>query len=381
MKIPFLDLKAQYQTIKTEIDAAIQRVVDSGHFILGENVRALEREVADYYGCPYAVGVASGTDAIHLSLRALGIGPGDEVITTPFTFIGTAEAIIYTGARPVFVDIDSQTFNIDPNRIEEYLKKKPSARPKAILPVHLYGQPADMEGIMKLADRYGLRVVEDCAQAIGAEFANKRIGGFGDAGCLSFYPTKNLGAYGDGGMVITKNETLYMSLLSLRTHGAGEGYQHQEVGYNSRLDEVQAAILRVKLRYLEEWTKRRREIASLYTEALVGTGVLTPLEPPDTRGVFHQYTIRVPKGRDRLHQKLWEKGIMTMIYYPIPLHLQKAFEGLGYKKGDFPEAERAAEEVLSIPIYPELSEEDIKLMVKALKDAIKEGKGAGRPMP
>ncbi len=373
MKIPFLDLKVQYQTIKTEIDAAIQRVVDSGHYILGENVRALEREVAEYCGCPYAVGVASGTDALHLSLRALGIGPGDEVITTPFTFIGTAEAIIYTGARPIFVDIDPRTFNIDPNRVEDYIRRRLETgdwrletRPKAILPVHLYGQPADMEGIMKLADRYGLRVVEDCAQAIGAEFANKRIGGFGDAGCFSFYPTKNLGAYGDGGMVVTKNETLYRRLLSLRTHGAGEGYQHQEVGYNSRLDEVQAAILHVKLRYLEEWTKRRREIASLYTEALAGTGVLTPLEPPDTRGVFHQYTIRVPKGRDRLHQRLREKGIITMIYYPIPLHLQKAFKGLGYKKGDFPEAERAAREVLSLPIYPELPEEQVKEVVEAV---------------
>ncbi|MBI5166149.1 MAG: DegT/DnrJ/EryC1/StrS family aminotransferase [candidate division NC10 bacterium] len=378
MKIPFLDLKAQYQTIRTEIDAAIQKVVESGHYILGENVRALEREVAKYCGCSYAVGVASGTDALHLSLRALGIGPGDEVITTPFTFIGTAEAIIYTGARPVFVDIEPQTFNIDPNRVEDYLKKKPSAishqpsaRPKAILPVHLYGQPADMEGIMKLADRYGLKVIEDCAQAIGAEFAQKRVGSFGDAGCLSFYPTKNLAAYGDGGMVVTNDEALYRHIRALRNHGSEGRYDHGEIGYNSRLDELQAAILRVKLRHLEEWTKRRREIASLYTEALPGSGVVTPIEPPDTRGVFHQYTIRIPEGRDRLHQRLGEKGIITMIYYPIPLHLQKAFRGLGYKKGDFPEAERAADEVLSLPIYPELSEEEIQLGVQALKDGIK----------
>jgi dTDP-4-amino-4,6-dideoxygalactose transaminase len=360
--IPVLDLKAQYQTIREEMDSAVHAVLESGHFVLGPNVRALEQEVAQFCGCEYGVGVASGTDALRLAIDALEIGPGDEVITTPFTFVASANTISRAGALPVFADIDPRTFNLDPKLVERAITE----RTKAILPVHLFGHLADMDALMELAVRYGLPVLEDSAQAIGATYNGRSACSFGIVGSLSFYPTKNLGAYGDGGMAVTCSSEMADQLDVLRRHGGRVKYYHERLGYNSRLDELQAAILRVKLRHLEEWTAQRRRVAARYNELLADLPVAIPYEAPGMRHIYHQYTIRAPR-RDELRTFLKDRGIGTMIYYPLPLHLQEMYAVLGLGEGTFPEAEQAAREVLSLPIYPELTGEQLQEVATAIR--------------
>jgi dTDP-4-amino-4,6-dideoxygalactose transaminase len=361
--IPILDLRGQYESIKDEINEAIQGVLESGHFILGPNVEALEKEVAEYCQCRRGVGVASGTDALRLSLHALGIGPGDEVITTPFTFIATANTISHCGARPVLVDIDSRTYNIDPAAIEAAITE----RTKAIVPVHLYGQPADMDPITELAEAHELYVIEDAAQAIGAHYKGQQVGSIGHAACLSFYPTKNLGAYGDGGMVVTNDTALAEKVNILRRQGSKKKYHAEVLGFNSRLDSLQAAILGVKLKYLDEWNEARRRVARHYNELLADLPVTTPYESPDAYHVYHQYTIRAPQ-RDSLAAYLKERGIGTMIYYPVPLHLQGLYASLGYRKSSLPASEAASREVLSLPMYPELTEAQQREVAQAIRE-------------
>lgn len=367
-KIKFLDLVGQYKSIKKEIDGAIKKVLDSGYFIGGKEVEKFENEIAKLSGTKYAIALNSGTDALFLSLKALGVGPGDEVITTPFTFIATAEVIADLGAKPIFVDIQPNTFNIDPSKIKKKLTKKT----KAILPVHLFGQITDMTEIMKIARKYKLRVIEDAAQAIGAVYEGKKAGAIGDAGCFSFYPTKNLGAYGDGGMLTTNNKKMAEKIRLLRNHGSSpkEKYLNLVFGSNSRLDAIQAAILRVKLKHLKRWSQRRLEKAIYYTAFLSKiSDIVPPHIAPHRSHIFHQYTIRVKGGkRDKLKKYLKERGIPVMVYYPLSLHLQPAFKYLKYKKGDFPEAEKASREVLSIPIYPELSQKEQNFIIKKIKE-------------
>ena len=374
MTVPVLDLKTQYQRIRQEIDEAVQSVLASGQFVLGPNVRALEEELATSLGVARAITLASGTDALHLAIRILGIGAGDFVLTSPFTFVATATAISYTGAQPVFADIHPETFALHPDRVAEYLAGKglgpmPEGRVKAMLPVHLYGLPADMDPLLRLAREYRLRVVEDAAQAIGAEYRGRRVGGLGDVGCFSFYPTKNLGAFGDGGLATTQDPELAEHILRLRAYGGRDRYVHEELGFNSRLDEIQAAILRVKLRFLAEWNGRRRAIAARYREVLAGLPIGLPTESADALHVYHQFTIRVP-DRDRVQRRLAELGVRTTVYYPIPLHLQPMYRHLGYRVGDFPEAERAAREVLSLPIYPELTDLQVDAVAEACKRSL-----------
>ena len=396
MQVPLLDLKAQYQRIKGEINAAIQKVLDSQQFILGPSVKKLEEEIASYCQTHFAVGVASGTDALILSLRAAGIGIGDEVITSPFTFFATAGAIHNIGARPVFVDIKPDTFNIDPDKLCQYLETRfsnkdsvrESGRLKAIIPVHLFGQMADMRPILEVAQKYGLKVIEDAAQAIGAEYENRRAGSFGELGCFSFFPSKNLGGYGDGGMVVTNDEKLAQKVRMLRVHGSRSRYEHSVVGYNSRLDSLQAAVLRVKLRYLDEWSEKRRRNASYYNELFRQAGltgndssgnssdgpIIVPQALKGRRHTYHQYTIRVREGRrDELRKFLTEKGVGTAIYYPLPLHLQRCFRYLGYNEGDFPVAETLCKEVLSLPVYPELTSEMQEYVVDKVREFFKKG--------
>lgn len=366
MSVQMVDLKIQFETIKDEITNAVLGVMGSTHFILGPQGKALEDEIAGYHGVKHAVAVASGTDALHLALLAAGVKRGDEVITTPFTFIATAEAISYVGAVPVFVDIDPDTFNIDIAQIEPAITKKT----KAIIPVHLYGQSVDMDGLMKLAKKHNLKVVEDCAQSFGAEFRGKKTGTFGDFGCFSFFPSKNLGGYGDGGMVITDDTKLAEHLLSLRNHGSKVRYYHDEIGFNSRLDEIQAAIIRVKMKYIDVYNGKRNNNAVLYNKYLAASGIQTPSEQQGTKHVFHQYTIKI-KNRDAVKKRLDDgKVTSSMIYYPVPLHLQAAYKELGMMPGSLPKAEQAAQEVLSLPMYPELTEEQIKQVADAVKKAI-----------
>lgn len=348
--IPFVDLKAQYTGIKDEVDAAIQGILDTCQFTLGSEVAAFEQEFAAYCQAKAGIGVNSGTSALHLALLAAGIGPGDEVITTPFTFVATVAAIDYTGAKTVFVDIDPGTFTIDAKAIEAAI----TDRTKAILPVHLYGQPADMDPILDIAKRHGLVVIEDAAQAHGAEYKGRRAGSIGDMGCFSFYPGKNLGAYGEGGMVVTNNADYTRTIRMLRDWGAEQKYQHVLKGYNYRLEGMQGAILRVKLRHLETWTEARRTAAANYHELLSDSGVPTPEAMPYARHVYHIYAIRT-RQRSEWQQALQAKGIQTGIHYPIPVHLLPAYADLGYIKGDFPHSERAADEVLSLPMFPELT--------------------------
>jgi dTDP-4-amino-4,6-dideoxygalactose transaminase len=361
MSIPILDLQAQYRAHKDEIDAAILGVVESGHYILGPNVKALEGEIAAYVGCQHAVGVASGTDALQLALVALGIGPGDEVITTPFTFIATASTISHTGATPVFVDVDPHTFNLVPALVEAAV----TPRTRAVVPVHLFGQMVEMQPILEIARRHGLKVIEDAAQAIGAEENGRRAGSLGDAACFSFYPTKNLGAYGDGGMVTTNDPEIAGRLDVLRRQGSTKKYHNEVLGYNSRLDEIQAALLRVKLRYLDDWAVGRQRVAQRYGELLPGLPVRPPVERTDARHVYHQYTIRAAR-RDELQAHLKAQGIGTMVYYPVPLHRLPLYAGLGYREGSLPESEGAAREVLSLPIYPELTDDQIEAVAGAV---------------
>jgi len=364
MPVAFFDIRRQNQSIKNEIASVISRVIDSGRFILGENVAGLEKEIAAYCGAKFAVGLASGTDALHLALRACGIKEGDEVITSPFTFVATAEAIAYCGATPIFVDIEPKTFNLLPSAV----KKAVTKRTRAVLPVHLYGQACDMAAIMDISRNHGLFVIEDCAQAIGAEYKGIKVGSFGQVGCFSFFPTKNLGCFGDGGMVVSNDEKIVNEIKVLRGHGSRKTYHYDIVGYNSRLDELQAAVLRLKLVSLENYTRLRLRNAALYHKHLKNIRQISlPFEQPERRHVFNQFTIRV-KDRDGLFEFLKSKGIGSMVYYPLSLHLQKAFAALGNKPGAFPESEAAQEEVLSLPIYPELAEPEIDEVCSAINE-------------
>jgi dTDP-4-amino-4,6-dideoxygalactose transaminase len=362
--IPFVDLKAQYQSIKPEIGEAIDRVLESTQFVLGPEVAAFEQEFAAFCQTDRAIGVNTGTSALHLALLAAGILPGDEVITVPFTFVATTAAIVYAGARPVFVDVDPATFNMDPNRIEAAI----TTRTRAILPVHLYGQPANMDPIMEIARRHNLVVIEDACQAHGAEYNGRRAGSIGDLGCFSFYPGKNLGAYGEGGAVTTNNPDFARNVRMLRDWGTESKYHHLVKGYNFRLEEIQAAVLRVKLRHLEGWTEARRTCAARYTELLRGSGVQTPAERSGVRHVFHLYAVRT-RQREALQQSLRAEGVQTGIHYPIPVHLQPAHADLGHMAGDFPYSEAAAAEVLSLPMYPELTPVQQRQVAEAVKRA------------
>jgi dTDP-4-amino-4,6-dideoxygalactose transaminase len=354
--IPLIDLKAQYLSIRPEIDAAIRNVLENGAFILGAEVEAFEQEFAAYCGAKFGIGVNSGTSALHLALLAAGVGEGDEVITTPFTFVATAAAIRYAGARPVFVDIEPDSFNLDPARIEEAV----TAKTKAILPVHLFGQPADMDPILEIARRRRLLVIEDAAQAHGAEYQDRRAGSLAHLACFSFYPTKNLGACGEGGMVVTDNPEFDRSIRLLRDWGSEKRYHYTLHGFNYRLEGLQGAILRVKLRRLDEWTEARRANACRYGDLLRGSGIRLPRPlPRTTRHVYNNYTIRTSR-RDRLQQCLLERGVQTGIYYPVPLHLQEAYRYLGHAAGDFPESEKAAVDVLSIPVSAGLTAEQVE---------------------
>jgi len=362
--VPMVDLKRQYQGIKKEIFQVITEIFSNGQYILGPRVSEFEKKIADYYGVSEAVGVASGTDAIHLSINALGIGEGDEVITTPFTFFATVEAILYTGARPVFVDVEQDTFNMDAGQIEAKITDKT----RAILPVHIFGQMADMEEISKIAKRHGLKVIEDCAQSFGANLNGKKAGSFGNTGCFSFYPSKNLGGYGDGGIIILNDTKIADEVRKLRNHGSKSSYIHENVGFNSRLDEIQAGILLVKLKYIDEYNIARRQKAALYTE-LLSDKVKCPVEKKGAYHVFHQYTIRSNK-RHEIQKRLRDKRVSSVVYYPVPLHLQDALRFLGYREGDFPVTEKSAKEVLSLPIYPELEESVIEKIAEIIKAVI-----------
>ncbi len=368
--IPILDSKRQYKQIGDKIEKAVCDVLRSGSYILGPNSKEFEKNIAEYIGVKHAIGLNSGTDALHIALRALDIGAGDEVITTAFTFVATTEAIGIVGATPVFADIDPDTFNIDPKKIEAAITPKT----KAIIPVHLYGQPCDMDAIMDIAKRYDLYVIEDCCQAIGAEYKGQKVGTFGEFGCYSFYPTKNLGGMGDGGLLITNSDNLKDRAIALRNHGGAIRYHHDEIGLNSRLDEIQAAILNVKLPYIDEWNKKRRENAYRYNKLFENCeDIVIPSELSDTYCVYHQYTVKIP-NRDNVHKMLQESGIGAMLYYPIPLHLQKVHDGMGWKKGDLPYTEKNTEMVISLPMFPELTEEEQKTVAETLIKCVNSSK-------
>lgn len=360
--IKFVDLQRQYKKIGKQIDTAIGNIFIKGDFILGEDVVQFEKEFADYCGVSYAVGVASGTDAILLALKALDIKSGDEVVAPVNSFISSVLPILYLGAKPILIDNDPDTYNIDIKKIEKKITKKT----KAIIAVHLYGQIADMDAIKKLAKKYKLFVVEDACQAHGSIYKKEKSGTFGTIACFSFYPGKNLGAYGDGGAVVTNNQSLAEKVRILRNIGQKEKYLHKLVGYNSRLDTIQAAILRVKLKYLDEWNNNRRELADLYNKLLIDSDIVTPVEQKDVISNYHLYVIRVKK-RDILLNYLYKKNIYCGIHYPIPLHLQDCLRGLKYKKGDFPIAEKYADEILSLPMFPELTKKEVHRIVKEIK--------------
>ena len=361
MKVPLLDLKAQYKTIKDEVLAAIAEVCESQHFALGPAVEKFEQQIAAYCGAPSAVGVSSGTDALLISLMAIDIQPGDEIITTPFTFFATAGSITRRGGRPVFVDVEEKSFNINPAGIEAAI----TDRTKAILPVHLFGQMAPMKPIMDVAGAHDLRVIEDCAQAIGAHQDGRIAGSVGDLGCFSFYPTKNLSAYGDGGLVVTRDEELGSKLKVLRDHGQSPRYFYKMVGGNFRLDAIQAAVLNVKLKYIDAWNARRREIAAQYDKLLADTPVTVPQIEDENVSVYHQYTLEAPR-RDELQAFLQDNGVGCAVFYPKPLHLQDCFSDLGYTAGDMPVAESLCKKVLSLPIFPELTEEQIAYVAEQI---------------
>jgi len=382
MKVPLLDLKSQFVEIEGEIRDAIDRVLDSQYFILGPEVVELEKEVADYSGAAFGVGVASGSDAILLALMALDIGPGDAVVTTPYTFFSTAGSITRLGAAPLFVDVKSDSYNMDPEALKAFLgglTKKGGGyvtadglKVKAVMPVHLYGQAADMDPILDLAKSYSLAVVEDAAQAIGSEYKRRRAGSMGDVGCFSFFPSKNLGAFGDGGMITTSTESVRDKIVMLRNHGSKPKYYHKFVGLNSRLDAIQAVVLRVKLKHLDDWSEGRKKNADLYRKLLSDAGltapdgpVTAPEELPDRRHIYNQFVIRVQK-RDDLRTFLGDHDIGTEIYYPVPLHLQECYASLGYKEGDLPVSEAAANETLALPIYPELTDDMQRFIVEVI---------------
>jgi dTDP-4-amino-4,6-dideoxygalactose transaminase len=379
--IPLLDLKAQYTTIKAEVDAAIAEVVESQHFILGPKVAQCEEAIAAYSGCSQAIGVSSGSDALLACLMAENIGAGDEVITTPFTFFATVGAIARLGATPVFVDIDPATYNLDPSQIPS----KVTGRTRAIIPVHLYGQMADMDAVMRVADDHGLVVIEDAAQAIGAEYKGRRAGSIGHFGCFSFFPSKNLGAAGDAGMVVTSDAERAEKLRRLRAHGSKPKYYHKLVGGNFRLDAIQAAVISAKLPHLDHWTAARQRNAKRYDQLFAAAGLTTaaagspcvtlPTIVTD-RHIFNQYVIRLPR-RDELQATLKRRGIGTEVYYPVPMHLQECFAYLGYGVGAFPESERAARETLALPVYPELTEAQVRYVVECVGDYFAAGSSAG----
>jgi len=353
--IPMVDLQRQYKLLKTEVDAAIQGVLDNTQFILGPKVSLLEEEIASYHGISHAIGVANGTDALLLALRGCGVEEGDEVITTPFTFIATAEVIAALNAVPVFVDIVPGTFNIDPQKIEEKITDKTTA----IVPVHLYGHPADMEPILSIGTKYDLKIIEDCAQAFGAEYRGQKVGTFGDCGCFSFFPSKNLACYGDGGMVIAQNDDIARTVRMLRNHGGSVKYHHELLGYNSRLDEIQAAIVAVKLRRIEEFNDSRRKNADMYRTYIVRDNIVLPSEEPDCKHVYHQFTIRTDR-RDSIAQALKDHDIASAIYYPVPLHKQVVFANSGTETGELKISEQCSRDVLSLPMFPELTEMEIR---------------------
>lgn len=393
MNISLIDLKRQYQTIKEESDKKVLEILSSAQYIMGENVKEFEKEISEYLGVKHSISVGNGTDALVIALKALGIGEGDEVITTPYTFFATAESISIVGATPVFVDVDIDTYNIDPAKIEEKITDKT----KAIMPVHIFGQPCDMDPINKIAKKYNLKVIEDACQAIGAEYKRKMIGGISDIACFSFFPTKNLGCAGDGGMIVTNDDKLATICRALRTHGSGADghkayniihnieedttedkgndntvynplkYYNYLIGQNSRLDEIQAAILRIKLRELDKWNNKRRENARFYNEQLKDTKLVTPFEDKDVKHVYHLYIIQ-SENRAELVNYLKDNGIATGIYYPVPLHLQKAYKNLGYKEGDLPNAEYLSHRTFAIPVFPELTDDEKKYIVEKLKE-------------
>jgi dTDP-4-amino-4,6-dideoxygalactose transaminase len=368
MKVPLLDLKEQNQLLRPEIEAALSRVLDTNGFILGAEVAALEKELADYCETKYAIGCASGSDALLLALMAFDVGYDDEVITTPYSFFASTSSITRLGAVPIFVDIDSQTYNLNVEQVEARITDKT----KAIMPVHLYGQCAETEKLREISRKHGIPLVEDAAQAIGAEEFGKRAGAIGEIGCFSFYPSKNLGGMGDGGFMTTDDDELARKLFALRVHGSEERYYHKWVGLNSRLDGFQGAILRVKLPYLDSWSNRRKENADFYRQLFADAGIteqiILPFERENVRHIYNQFIIRVPERRDELREFLTENGVGTDVYYPVSLHLQECFEYLGYRKGDYPESEKASLETLALPIYPELREAQIGYVVEKIAD-------------
>ncbi|MBI2167223.1 MAG: DegT/DnrJ/EryC1/StrS family aminotransferase [Candidatus Omnitrophica bacterium] len=363
MKIPLVDLRAQYESIKDEIDAAIHRVLETSQFILGKEVEAFEEEFARYCGVRHAVGVSSGTSALYLALLALGIGPGDEVITVSQTFVATIEAILWVGARPRLVDIEEKTYNLDPSLLESAVTKKT----KAIIPVHLYGHPADMDPILEIARKRNLTVIEDACQAHGALYKGKRVGGFGRVACFSFYPGKNLGAYGEGGAVMTNDAGLAVQIRKLRNHGGLSKYSHEILGMNARLEGIQGAILRTKLPYLDRWNELRRRHAEEYNSFFKGRGLGLPYEAPYAKSAYHLYVLRAPR-RDELNATLNEQGVGSLVHYPTPNHLLPCFKGLGYKIGDLPVTEKVCKEVLSLPLYPELKLDQIRFIAEKTQD-------------
>ena len=364
MRIPLVDLKAQYNSIKDEVDSAIQRVVDSTNFIMGDEVESFERGFAEFCGVKHAIGISSGTDAIHLALLACGVQPGDEVITTAFTFTATAEAIIMAGAKPVFVDIDPRTYNLDPQKVEAAITAKTSA----FLPVHLYGQPVDLAPMLEIANRHGIKLIEDAAQAHGAKYNGQMIGGFGDAACFSFYPGKNLGAYGDAGAVVTNSDEIASQIRLLHDHGRRDKYEHLIVGFGNRLDALQAAILRAKLPHLADWNRHRQKCAEFYQRALAGKGLELPYVLPNAEPVWHQFVVRSTR-REEIQAHLKSKGIATGVHYPIPLHLQPAYKDKNNLRS-LPHSELAAHEVFSLPMYPELTEVQLSEIVDALVEVL-----------
>jgi dTDP-4-amino-4,6-dideoxygalactose transaminase len=366
IKVPFLDLKAHHLPMMKEINLAIQEVIETSAFAGGPFVTAFEQDFAAYCDVPHALGVGSGTEALWLSLLACGVGPADEVITVPNTFMATAEAITYCGARPVFVDVDERTYTMNPAALQSAL----TARTKAIIPVHLFGQPADMDPIVEFAREHGLYVIEDACQAHGAEYNGRRVGTLGDAACFSFYPGKNLGAFGEAGAVVTRNAELQDKIRILRDHGQVRKYYHSVVGWNCRMDGIQAAVLRIKLRHLERYTELRRTHAAHYDRALSGIGELTvPVHAAWARHVYHVYAIRV-NHRDEVMQLLAEKGVGSAVHYPVPVHLQEAYRSLGYQRGTFPIAERCATEFLSLPMFPELTSAQVEIVIETVKEAV-----------
>ena len=370
IKVPLLDIPSSYKEILEDVENKITAVIQSGQFILGPMVEELEQQIAAYCNSNYAVGVSSGTDALLISLMAAGIGEGDEVITTPFTFFATAGSITRLGAKPVFVDIERESFNINPNQIE----KKITEKTRAIIPVHLYGQSANMDSVLELSKKYNLVVIEDAAQAIGSEYKGKRVGSLGEYGCFSFFPTKNLGGFGDGGMVVMNSEKFYNQVKVLRVHGSNPKYYHRVVGGNFRLDALQAGIVLAKLKYLDQWIEKRRKNAQTYNHLFKKNNIADQVTLPseiNPRHVYNQYVIRVKEKRDDLRNFLQENGIASEIYYPCPLHLQDCFAFLGYKNEDFPESQKAADETIALPVFPELTEEQLNYVVEMIVKFIK----------